>query len=166
MQSSAAFLLPFLVLGLVLGSDLGVPVLIEYGRAEHVMCQVLPVLGSKLDLCKSFAIQNVAFQSLGLRNCHIADIDFDVLHDDSVIDVRIGGRVYARSFKNDQKDGFQVFEVGPNALIKFTLRNRSAWSKQISLCRVTKAIRDEVFWLTTSILRALNGFMLHSMEAV
>ena len=57
MQSSAAFLLPFLVFGLVLGSDLGVPVLIEYGRAEHVMCQVLPVLGSKLDLCKAFAIK-------------------------------------------------------------------------------------------------------------
>ena len=46
MQSSAAFLLPLLVLELVLGSDLGVPVLIEYGRAEHVMCQVLPVLGT------------------------------------------------------------------------------------------------------------------------
>ena len=115
MQSFAVFLLPLLVLGLVLGSDLGVPVLIEYGGAEHVMCQVLPVLGNKVDLCKTFAIKNLAFQSLGLRNCHIAVIDFDVLHDDSVIDVRIGGRVYARSFNNYQKDGFQIFEVGPNA---------------------------------------------------
>ena len=40
MNSLAPLLFPFLVLGIVLGSDLGVPLLIEYGREEHVMCQV------------------------------------------------------------------------------------------------------------------------------
>lgn len=44
----------------------------------------------------------------------MVDVDFDVLHDDSLSDVRIGGRVYARTF-NDQPDGFRVFEVGLNA---------------------------------------------------
>ena len=76
------------------------------------------LLGSKI--CVAFDIKNLAFQVFGLRNCHIAAIDFDVLHDDSVIDVRIGGRVYARSFNNDQKDGlkvsFQVFGVGINKI--------------------------------------------------
>ena len=54
----------------------------------------------------------------------MAEVDFDVLHDDSysLIDVQIGGRVYARSF-DDQQDGFQVFEVGLNlnARIKWKL---------------------------------------------
>ena len=40
MNTLARLLFPFQVLGIVLGSDLGVPLLIEYGRAEHVMCQV------------------------------------------------------------------------------------------------------------------------------
>ena len=45
----------------------------------------------------------------------MADVDFDVLHDDSMNDVRIGGRVYARSL-DAQQDGFQAFEVGLRTL--------------------------------------------------
>ena len=51
----------------------------------------------------------------------MADVNFGVLHNDSLIDVRIGGRVYARSFN----DGFQVFEVSVST-IEIGIGNKGA----------------------------------------
>lgn len=44
MKSLARLLIPFQVLGTALGSDSGVPLLVEYGGAERVMCQVCNVV--------------------------------------------------------------------------------------------------------------------------